>query len=125
MKQSTRRKAVSTTTPPPALLPLQQALAKARSIHSRRRAALHIIHAYYSYYQPNGVRRHMEQLYKAATGIQYVAPAKIGQQQKQLFFYQFTLLLLEAAAAMRYSGDQRDNLLVNLFVARQTRGHGN
>ncbi|MBC7937636.1 MAG: hypothetical protein H7Y86_19985 [Rhizobacter sp.] len=85
---------------PPALPPLRQALANARSQQNRRRTAIHIIQAYQTYYNPQQAGRQLQLMHRAATSIQYGPLLKRHQREELLFFYEFTGLLIKATAAL-------------------------
>lgn len=83
---------------PANLMDLYQALAKARNNSSQREAAIHIIHAYFKHYGPTGMRPALWQLLSGAMGQGLFK--KKGKRRELLLFYEFTLLLIDAASVI-------------------------
>ena len=81
---------------PAALQQLHQALAKAGNEGSRREAALAIIHEYYSFFGSTGVRQDMWHLLSGTLCEEQGLLKESEERAYQLFFYEFTLMLLDA-----------------------------
>ncbi len=86
---------------PPALMALHEALANARNAPARRQAAMAIIKEYFSYFGPTGMRADMWQLLVAAlTNDNMPGLNQPTGLSNLLFFYEFTLMMVDAAAVM-------------------------
>lgn len=82
---------------PQALIQFAEALAAAGSNDARQSAALAIIHEYYSFFGPTGMRHDMWLLLTAALGSSNIdSLADNSNRRNLLFFYEFTLLLSDA-----------------------------
>lgn len=82
---------------PAPLIKLYEALADAPNDQSRHQAALAIIHEYFSFFGPTGMRQDMWQLLSTALcNKQSTKLKKASNRRNLLFFYEFTLLLVDA-----------------------------
>ncbi len=82
---------------PTPLMKLYEALADAPNDQSRHQAAFAIIHEYFSFFGPTGMRHDMWLLLSTALcNKQSTALQKANNRRNLLFFYEFTLLLVDA-----------------------------
>lgn len=82
---------------PPALMALHDALANAGNDTARRQVAMAIIKEYFSYFGPTGMRTDMWQLLAATLTNDLMPVFKEAQQcSNLLFFYEFTLMMMDA-----------------------------
>lgn len=93
---------------PEAILELHEALVKARSAPACRQAALAIIDEYFYCFSRTDMRQDMWTLLSGALSCKYIQKMKKSvHRQNLLFFYEFTLVLMDAV----HSIYARDNNL--------------
>jgi hypothetical protein len=95
---------------PAPVLSLQEALVQAGDTPTARQAALAIVEEYYGFFGCTGMRQDMWVLLSSAMSNDTSCLSTAGERYKLLFFYEFTLVLMDAVYVLH--GEERFGKLV-------------